>query len=165
MKSYLDWPLLKMVWKFWNGLQNEYVYNLSLWILITQCNYTYLYVYIQTFHACPSIHILQCKLPFLWNLQNPITLKWILWGLSVLIQIAFSCLYTKFEPILYVKKVEMPLRKPANVPHPRLPAPTSPTLKGCLHIFYYIKMAQIWHIGSWILSLSILKDPTKFILK
>ena len=103
MKSYLDWPLLKMVWKFWNGLQNEYVYNLSLWILITQCNYTYLYVYIQTFHACPSIHILQCKLPFLWNLQNPITLKWILWGLSVLIQIAFSCLYTKFEPILFFK--------------------------------------------------------------
>ena len=61
MKSYLDWPLLKMVWKFWNGLKNEYVYNLSLWILITQCNYTYLYVYVQTFHACPSIHILQCK--------------------------------------------------------------------------------------------------------
>ena len=39
------------------------------------------------------------------------------------------------------------------------------TLKGCLHIFYYIKMAQIWHRGSWILSLSILKDPTKIILK
>ena len=28
------------------------------------------------------------------------------------------------------KKVEMPLRKPANLPHPRLPAPTGPNFKG-----------------------------------
>ena len=116
MKSYLDWPLLKMVWKFWNGLKNEYVYNLSLWILITQCNYTYLYVYVQTFHACPSIHILQCK--FSKETLNSIKAKVAVSlepiesdyfkmnfvGLSVSIQIAFSCLYTKFEPILYFKK-------------------------------------------------------------
>ena len=28
------------------------------------------------------------------------------------------------------KKVEMPLRKPANLPYPRLPAPTGPNFKG-----------------------------------
>ena len=27
------------------------------------------------------------------------------------------------------------------------------TLKGCLHFFYNMKMAQIWYISSWILSL------------
>ena len=35
---------------------------------------------------------------------RPITLKWILWGLWVLIEIVFSCLYVKFEPFLYSKK-------------------------------------------------------------
>ena len=33
------------------------------------------------------------------------------------------------------KKVEMPLRKPANLPYPRLPAPTGPNFKGLSPLF------------------------------
>ena len=39
------------------------------------------------------------------------------------------------------------------------------TLKSMHHLFWNIKLPQIWYISSWILSLSILKDPTKVILK
>ena len=33
------------------------------------------------------------------------------------------------------KKVEMPLRKPANLPYPRLPEPTGPNFKGLSPLF------------------------------
>ena len=36
--------------------------------------------------------------------SRPITLKLKIWGLSVSIEIAFSYLYTKFEPFSYCKK-------------------------------------------------------------
>ena len=41
-----------------------------------------------------------------WNRTNPrpITLKWKIWSLSVSIEIACCCLYTKFEPFSYCKK-------------------------------------------------------------
>ena len=35
--------------------------------------------------------------------------------------------------------------------------------KSLHHLFCFIKLAQIWYISTWRLSLSILKDPTNFI--
>ena len=172
MKSYLDWPLLKMVWKFWNGLKNEYVYNLSLWILITQCNYTYLYVYVQTFHACPSIHILQCK--FSKETLNSIKAKVavsleptesdyfkmnFVGSFSIDSDSIQLLIYQIWANFIWQKKWRCLLENQPICLIPDCQHQPAQTLKGCLHIFYYIKMAQIWHRGSWILSLSILKVP------
>ena len=173
MKSYLDWPLLKMVWKFWNGLKNEYVYNLSLWILITQCNYTYLYVYVQTFHT-----ILQCK--FSKETLNSIKAKVavsleptesdyfkmnFVGSFSIDSDSIQLLIYQISANFIWQKKWRRHLENQPICLIPDCQHQPAQTLKGCLQIFYYIKMAQIWHRGSWILSLSILKDPTKFILK
>ena len=37
------------------------------------------------------------------------------------------------------KKVEMSLRRPANLPYPRLPAPTGPNFKGLSPLFLQYK--------------------------